>query len=338
MPKSPQALVGGQAVIEGVMMRAPGGVATAVRRPNGDITVRYAEHVPLTKRFAFFKLPVVRGAVTLVESLVLGTSSLSYSAEEASREEGEAHRETTKLEKLGFGAVMVLSFVLGLGLFFWLPLILTDLTGVENSIGYNLIDGAFRLIVFFLYLWAITRWGEMQRVFEYHGAEHMTIYNWEAEVPLSVANSRIRSRLHPRCGTSFLFFVMVVSIFVFSLLGRPETIGARFLRISFVPLIGGLSYEVIRLSARFEKTWWGKLLSAPGMGLQLMTTSVPADDQLEVAVVALETALDGWAPAGVVPGPGVRGVREASSGTGPAPADEPAVAAGSPGEAAGEGR
>jgi uncharacterized protein YqhQ len=309
--------VGGQAVIEGVMMRAPGGVATAVRRPDGAITVRYAEHVPLTKRFSLFKIPLVRGAVTLVESLVLGASSLSYSAEEASREEGKEHRETSPLEKLAFGAVMALSFVLGLGLFFWLPLVLTDLTGVEHTIAYNLIDGVIRLVIFFLYLWLITRWGEMQRVFEYHGAEHMTIYNWEAEVPLSVANARIRSRLHPRCGTSFLFFVMFVSIFVFALLGRPETIGERFIRIAFVPVIGGLSYEVIRLSARFESKWWGKLLAAPGMALQRMTTSVPDDTQLEVAVVALETALDGHARPGVVAGKGVRGVREG----------EPAVAA-----------
>jgi uncharacterized protein YqhQ len=310
LPKSPQALVGGQAVIEGVMMRAPGGVATAVRRPDGNITVRYADHVPLTKRFKPLGLPIVRGAVTLVESLVVGTSALTYSAEEASREEDQAHRETTKLEKLGFGAVMVVSFALGIFLFFWVPLLLTDLTGVEHSIGYNLIDGVIRLAIFFLYLWLVTRWGEMQRVFQYHGAEHMTIFNWEAEVPLSVENSRPRPRLHPRCGTSFLFFVMVVSILVFAFLGRPETVGERFLRIAFVPVIGGLSYEVIRLSAKFERTTWGRALAAPGMGLQLMTTRVPDDSQLEVAVVALKTALSGWAPAGTVPGPGVRGVRD----------------------------
>ncbi len=310
MPKSPQALVGGQAVIEGVMMRAPGGVATAVRRPDGDITVRYAEHTPFTKRFAPFRLPILRGGVTLIESLVVGTSSLTYSAEEASREEGEAHRETSTLEKVGFGAVMVLSFILGLGLFFWLPLILTDMTGVKGSIAYNLIDGVFRLSIFFLYLWAVTRWGEMQRVFMYHGAEHMTIFNWEAEVPLSVENSKTRARLHPRCGTSFLFFVMFVSIFVFALLGRPETYGERFIRIAFVPAIGGLSYEVIRLSAKFEKTWWGRLLAAPGMGLQRMTTRDPDDSQLEVAIVALKTALTGWAPTGTIPGKGVRGVKD----------------------------
>ena len=166
-------------------------------------------------------------------------------------------------------------------------------------------------MIFFLYLWIITRWSEMQRVFQYHGAEHKSIYNWEAEVPLTVENARGQSRLHPRCGTSFLFFVMFVSILVFAFLGRPETVGERLIRIAFVPLIGGLSYEIIRLAAKFENTWWGRLLSAPGMALQRMTTSVPDDRQLEVALVALRTALTGRTPAGVVAGEGVLGTDEA---------------------------
>jgi uncharacterized protein YqhQ len=292
LPKGPQALVGGQAVIEGVMMRAPGGVSTAVRRPDGSIHVRYRDHTPFVQRFFLLKLPVIRGAVTLIESLILGTSALGFSAEEAAHEEGEERKETSMAAKIGLGAVMVFSFILGLGLFFYLPLILTDLTGVQNSFVYNVIDGVFRLLVFFLYLFAITRWGEMQRVFQYHGAEHMTIFNYEAEVPISVENSRERPRLHPRCGTSFLFFVMIVSIFVFALLGKPETVGERLIRIAFVPLIGGISYEVIRFSARHEKTRIGRMLAAPGMGLQLLTTAPPDDSQLEVAVVALKSALN----------------------------------------------
>ena len=296
MPTSPQALVGGQAVIEGVMMRAPGGVATAVRRPDGVISVRYRNHVPFTQRFLPLKLPILRGAVTLIEALILGTSSLTYSAEEASREEGQSRKETPLWEKIGFGAVVVISFVLGLGLFFYLPQILTDWTGIRNGFLWNLVDGMFRLVIFFLYLFAITRWGEMRRVFQYHGAEHMTIFNYEAEVPITVANSRERPRLHPRCGTSFLFFVMIVSIFVFALLGKPETVSERLIRIAFVPLIGGISYEVIRWSARYEKTLAGRWLSAPGMGLQLMTTAAPDDSQLEVAVIALRAALSGGKP------------------------------------------
>jgi len=293
LAKKPQALVGGQAVIEGVMMRAPGGVATAVRRPDGSIAVRYEKRTPLTQRFALLKLPLVRGAVTLVESLVIGTGALLYSAEEASREEGQAERKTSAWAKVGYGAVMVLSFALGLGLFFYVPLLLTDLTGVHNGFAYNVIDGIFRLAIFFAYLFAVTRWGEMQRVFQYHGAEHMTIFNYEADVPISVENSRSRPRLHPRCGTSFLFFVMLVSIFVFALLGKPETVGERLLRIAFVPVIGGISYEIIRASARIENTLVGRLLTAPGKGLQLLTTAAPDETQLEVSVAALKAALTG---------------------------------------------
>jgi uncharacterized protein YqhQ len=235
---------------------------------------------------------VLRGAVTLIESLVLGTNALSFSAEEAARDDGADRKELSLLAKLGFGAVMVIGLVLGLALFFYLPLVLTDFAGIENEFLYNLTDGAYRLGIFFLYIVLMTRWGEMRRVFEYHGAEHMTIFNYEAELPISVENSRERPRLHPRCGTSFLFFVMIVSILVFALLGKPETLGERLTRICFVPLIAGISYEVIRLSARFETTWWGRALAAPGMGLQLLTTAVPDDSQLEVAVVALKAALN----------------------------------------------
>jgi uncharacterized protein YqhQ len=291
LSKKPQALVGGQAVIEGVMMRAPGGVATAVRRPDGSIAVRYRDHVPFVRRFLPLRLPVLRGAVTLIEALVVGTGSLLYSAEEAAKE--EERRETTFWEKVGFGVTMVVSFAVGLGLFFYVPLLLTDLTRVQNGVVYNLVDGVFRLVIFFAYLWAVTRWSEMKRVFQYHGAEHMAIFNYEADVPLSVGNSRSRPRLHPRCGTSFLFFVMIVSIFVFAMLGKPETVGERLIRIAFVPLIGGLSYEVIRASARIEHTWFGRMLTAPGKGLQLLTTAVPDDTQLEVAVASLKAALTG---------------------------------------------
>ncbi len=278
------------------MMRAPTGVATAVRRPNGKIVVRYRDYVPFTKRFFALGWPVLRGAVTLIESLVLGMGALSYSAEEASREEGQEAKPTSGRDKALYAGVMALAFVAGLGLFFYVPLLLTDLTGVHNGFVYNLIDGVFRLAIFFAYLYLITRWSEMKRVFQYHGAEHMTIYNYEAEIPISVENSRARSRLHPRCGTSFLFFVMVVSIFVFALLGKPETLGERLVRIAFVPLIGGLSYEVIRLSGRYDGTWLGRFFAAPGKMLQLLTTGEPDDSQLEVGVVAMRTVLEGRAP------------------------------------------
>ena len=291
MPKSPQALVGGQAIIEGVMMRAPKGIACAVRRPDGTIATRFDAHVPWTHRFLPFKLPLVRGGVTLIEAMILGTRSLLWSAEEAAKE--EERRETTTWEKIAFGGVTVLSFVVGLFLFFWVPLWLTDLTGVQNGIAYNAIDGVFRLAIFFAYMYLITRWSEMRRVFQYHAAEHMAIFNYEAETPITVENTRDKPRLHPRCGTSFLFFVMLVSVFVFALFGKPETMADRFLRIACVPLIGGLSYEVIRFSATIENTWLGRMLSAPGKGLQLLTTYPPDDTQCEVAVASLKVALSG---------------------------------------------
>lgn len=296
MPKAPQSLVGGQAVIEGVMMRSPQGVATAVRRPDGSISVRYRDHVPLVRRIRPLSWPVVRGAVTLVESLVLGTGELLWAADESSREgngTAPAPARTGGWTTIGYAAVTVVSFGIGIALFFWLPLVLTDLTGIRNGLLYNLVDGAFRLALFFAYLFLISRWRDMRRVFEYHGAEHMAIFNYEAEVPLSVENARGRPRLHPRCGTSFLFFVMVVSILVFALLGKPETLAERLARIACVPLIGGLSYEVIRWSARIEGTAVGRLLSAPGKGLQRLTTAPPDDSQLEVAVAALKAALTG---------------------------------------------
>jgi uncharacterized protein YqhQ len=296
VPKAPQALVGGQAVIEGVMMRSPRGVATAVRRPDGSISVRYRDHVPVTRRSRLLALPVVRGAVTLVEAIVVGTGELLWAADESSREDAPArpgHPARERLAKIGFGIVAALSFGIGIALFFWLPLVLTDLTGIRHGVAYNLVDGAFRLVIFFAYLWLVSRWREMRRVFEYHGAEHMAIFNYEAEEEISVANSRGRPRLHPRCGTSFLFFVMIVSILVFSVSGRPDTPGERFLRIALVPVIGGLSYEVIRLSARIEKTLAGRILAAPGKALQRLTTAAPDDSQVEVAVAALKAALTG---------------------------------------------
>jgi uncharacterized protein YqhQ len=294
--KAPQALVGGQAVIEGVMMRSPSGVATAVRRSDGSISVRYRDHVPMTRRTKLLGLPVIRGAVTLVEALVIGTGELLWAADEVSREDGPDAKRSAKndaLAKWGFAVVAAVSFALGIALFFYLPLVLTDLLGIRDGLMFNLVDGAFRLVIFLAYIVLVSRWREMRRVFQYHGAEHMAIFNYEAEEPISVENSRHRPRLHPRCGTSFLFFVMIVSILVFAAFGRPDSMGERLFRISLVPLIGGISYEVIRFSARIEQTAAGRLLAAPGKGLQLLTTAPPDDTQVEVAVAALKAALTG---------------------------------------------
>ena len=185
-------------------------------------------------------------------------------------------------------------FALGVGflLFFYLPLWLTERFGVESSLAFNLIDGAFRLIIFLGYLLMISRWKEMKRVFQYHGAEHKTIYVFENDQDLTVANARPYTTLHPRCGTSFLLVVMLTSIFVFALLGKPETWGDRLLRFAFIPVIGGISFEFIRLSAKEKFARFLRPAVWPGLTLQKVTTAEPTDDMLEVAIAALVACLD----------------------------------------------
>jgi uncharacterized protein YqhQ len=290
--------VGGQAVIEGVMMRAPGAIATAVRRPDGSIAIERKSFKSLAARVPLLKLPIFRGAIGLVESLYIGVGSLMYSAETAIDEEegGNASPSPAKKPadwktKLALGGTVAVSLLLGIGFFFYLPLVLTDLTGVKSGIGFNLIDGVFRLAFFLVYIWGITRWKEMRRVFEYHGAEHKSIFAYEAGLPLTVENARGMIRFHPRCGTSFLLIVMLSSIFVFVFLGRPEDIGDRLTRLAFVPLIGGISYEAIKLSGRYGSRPWVRSFIVPGLWLQRLTTREPDDSQLEVALAALHAAL-----------------------------------------------
>jgi uncharacterized protein YqhQ len=180
----------------------------------------------------------------------------------------------------------------GFLLFFYLPLWLTELLPIEGSIAFNLVDGAFRLIIFLGYLFAIAQWKEMKRVFQYHGAEHKTIYAFENGQDLTVANARPYTTLHPRCGTSFLLVVMLVSIFVFALLGKPETWGDRLLRFAMIPVIGGIAFEFIRLSAKEKFARFMRPAIWPGLTLQKVTTREPSDDMLEVAIAALVACLD----------------------------------------------
>jgi len=187
--------------------------------------------------------------------------------------------------------VVVFAFALSLGLFFYLPLVLTDLLGVEHSVWFNVVDGIIRVALFVLYLWLVSKMPDMGRVFQYHGAEHKSIYAFENHRELSVNGARPYTTLHPRCGTSFLFFVMIISIVVFTFLGRPESVGERLIRLCFVPLIGGLAYEAIKLSGKFCDAVWLKPFIWPGLMLQRITTSEPTDDQLEVGMAALKAVL-----------------------------------------------
>ena len=284
--------VGGQAVIEGVMMRSPTYYATAVRTPQGTIVIQKTRYEALTHRFRFLNIPIVRGAINLVEMMWIGISSLSYSASQAADENSDPKPKKTAASNLVILGSVAFALVAGFGLFFYLPLFLTELTGVQGSLAFNLVDGVFRLAIFLGYLLAIARWKEMQRIFQYHGAEHKTIYVYENEQDLTVANARPFTTLHPRCGTSFLLFVMLVSIFVFALLGKPETWGDRLTRFAMIPVIGGISYEFIRLSAKEKFARFLKPVIWPGLMLQKVTTSEPTDDMLEVAIAALEACLD----------------------------------------------
>lgn len=293
--------VGGQAVIEGVMMRAPRSVAIAVRRPSGEIVVKKEFKVPLSERFPIVKLPIIRGAVALVQSLVIGIGALNFSANEAMTEEEKEKEGITgsgELSSLALAGTMAFAFAFGIGLFFVMPLYATKLLTQfaiisDNNVVFNLVDGVIRVIVFLIYIWGISRMNDIRRVFQYHGAEHKSIFAYEAGESLSIENVKKYSRLHPRCGTSFLLIVMLVSIAVFSLIPKlwPFYLKA-FSRVILLPLIAGISYEFLKWSAKNEANPLVKLVIAPGLALQRLTTGEPDDDQLEVAIRSLNEALE----------------------------------------------
>lgn len=291
--------VGGQAVIEGVMMRAPRSVAIAVRRPNGEIVVRKELVVPLSERFPIVKLPILRGAVALFSSLIIGIKALNFSANEAMTEEEkdkEGDKAGAELSSWAMAGTMTVAFGFGICLFFLFPLYLTKLmTPVigDNNIIFNLVDGVIRVLVFMLYIWGISRMNDIQRVFQYHGAEHKSIFAYEAGEELTIENVRRYSRLHPRCGTSFLLIVMLVSIAVFSLIPKlwPFAFKAGS-RIVLLPMIAGISYEFLKWSAKNEANALVKMIITPGLALQRLTTGEPDDAQLEVAIRSLNEALE----------------------------------------------
>lgn len=288
--------IGGQAVLEGVMLRGKENWVVSVRRPDGEI-VSQTKPTPLwPKKWGFLKKPIIRGAVSLAEAMSLGISSLSFSAQESSDEDIELGTKE-----------MVLTFFLGfsiaLGLFFALPVWLVRLahglidpivpvSGWGKTVSLNLIEGTIRLAIFFGYLVLVSRLKDIRRVFEYHGAEHETIHAFEHGVEMKPEKVATFSTLHVRCGTSFLLIVMVVSILIFSLLGRPDSILVRIgLRFLVLPLVAGLSYEVIKYAGRHEESRFVKIIMAPGLALQRLTTRPPALDQIEVALASLNALL-----------------------------------------------
>jgi len=278
--------VGGQAVMEGVLMRAPEGLAIAVRRSDQTISVTRRKTASSVSRSRFFRLPIVRGAVALVDTLVIGLDALMYSA-------AESGDEDLQLSKGTLGLTVLAGVALAVGLFFLLPTVLVRLLGynVLHPVAANLTEGAIRLLIFVGYISAISAWSELRRFYQYHGAEHKVIACYEAGEELTVANVKKHSALHLRCGTAFLLIVMVLSMLFFSLFGWPSLIVRVVLRILFLPLVAGLAYEVIKFSARSTSRVW-RLVMWPGLLLQRLTTREPDDAQVEVAIAALKAALE----------------------------------------------
>jgi uncharacterized protein YqhQ len=289
--------IGGQAVLEGVMMRSPHAFTVAVRKggkPGAEIALLKEAILPIGERFPLLKKPVLRGSVALFEAMVLGVRALNFSANEAMEDEEGKQEEITPLALAG---TMVLALAFALGLFLALPLLLTQLLGAQYSafkgnVLFNLTDGAIRVGLFLGYVSGISFMKDIRRVFEYHGAEHKAIGAYESGEPLTVENARKYTCIHPRCGTSFLMVVMVVSIMLFSMIPGGWPLWAKAAsRLALLPVIAGLSYEFIKYSAKKRGNKIIEALIYPGLLLQRLTTREPSDDQLEVAIRAMDEAL-----------------------------------------------
>lgn len=303
--------VGGQAVIEGVMMRAPGSVATAVRRANGDIVVAHERYSSLNERWNLQKVPIARGAIGLVDMMYLGIKTLNWSAEmamqdaeaEEAKSNGTVKRNGQAKKKSNAALIftLVLALTVGIVIFFVTPLFLaTKLFQVEQTaLAFNLVAGGIRIAILLAYLGGISMMRDVKRLFQYHGAEHKAVFTFELSDDLIPAVAQKHTRFHPRCGTSFLLIVMFVAIISFALLDQvliqwfgKMTLPLRLVtHLPFIPIVGGIAYEFIKFSAKHSATWWGKVIIAPGLWLQKITTKEPDEGQLQVALVALKCAL-----------------------------------------------
>jgi uncharacterized protein YqhQ len=291
--------IGGQAVIEGVMMRAPRSLAIAVRRPDGQLVVQKERIARWDQKWPWLRWPVFRGTLALFEALVHGIRALNFSAQQA-LEEGE--KEMSSWALLG---TLLLALAIGFGLFVVLPHFLSAWIGQNQSFPFEIrsfsfhaLDGVIKIFFFLAYIWAISRLKDIQRIFQYHGAEHKAIFTHEAGEDLLVENARKYPTLHPRCGTSFLLLVLLVSIIFFSLvlplIPRPAKLPHVvyvLVKILLMLPIAGLSYELIKWSSRKTGSRAVKLLISPGLWLQKMTTNEPTDDQIETALEALKQVL-----------------------------------------------
>ena len=298
--------VGGQAVIEGVMMRSPDAIATAVRLPDGTIEVTKRPYKPLVKRYRFLNVPVFRGALSFFEMLIIGLETLNWSADIQMRYEDEqaGKKQTDKksiTNMLLLAGSMIFAFAIALAVFFALPIYVATLLGLtKGALLFNLVAGGIRMVLFVLYISLISLMKDIKRIFRYHGAEHMSIYALEASEELNLDSARTKSRFHPRCGTSFILVVALFSILIFGIadslfpmvFGHMQSLPERLItHLSIMPLVAGASYELLKLSGKFRSNSLVRFLIMPGLWLQNMTTAEPDDDMLEVALCALKTAL-----------------------------------------------
>ncbi len=292
--------IGGQALIEGILMRGPKDVAIAVRKPNKEIILKRNKLNTLGMKYKFFKLPFVRGVVGLVESMAFGIKALMYSAEFFEEDFEEEEKEglldkifKDKAEDAEILLTLLLSLVLTIGFFILLPSFLTNLfkNKIETSFLLNLLEGGVRILIFLIYITMVSKMEDVGRVFEYHGAEHKTIHCYENGEDLTVENVKKYPILHPRCGTSFLFMVMIVSILVLSFFGWPNPLQRLLIRLLMLPVIAGISYEINRLIGKSNSPI-AYYLSYPGLMIQkIATTKEPDGEQIEVAIKALEAVL-----------------------------------------------
>lgn len=297
--------IGGQAVMEGIMMRGPKEIAIAVRKPDQEIIVEKKPIATVLQKNKILKLPIIRGCISFFESMITGVKSLMFSAQffDLEGEETESKFEKWLEDKLGdkikdvvIYFSVILSLIMSVGLFFLLPNFVAELLAKTTPMGVDgtlrtLVEGAVRMLIFLAYILLVSQMNDIKRVFMYHGAEHKTISTYEQGMELTVENARKNSRLHPRCGTSFLIFVMIVSIIVFLIIPSGLAWWQRALfKILLLPVVAGISYEIIKFAGRHDN-WFTRLISKPGMWLQYITTREPDDGQLEVAIVSLTAVL-----------------------------------------------
>jgi len=279
--EEPSLAFGGQAVIEGVMIRSRKHMVICVRRPNGEILTKTEEIKSLSERYRILKIPFLRGILALFETLYLGVKGLYFSANVSLEEEDE------KIEPKEMAITFVIAIALAILLFSIAPFFLTTLFSLEGLI-FNVVEGVIRIAIFLLYLGAVSLVGEFKRVFQYHGAEHTAINAHEAGVELNATNAKKYSRLHPRCGTSFLFIVFLISILLFSLMPSQDLVTRLSYRIILIPVIASISYEILKISDRYKESTIMKILTIPGLGIQCLTTRKPDEDMIEVALKAVQ--------------------------------------------------